>query len=257
PVIGPMARTVSDAALLLSVMAGPDRRDPLTLADDPAVFASDLASDPGGLRVAFSEDLGFLPVERAVRKTFRAAQPLFDDIGCRVAAAHPDLRDAPEIFQTLRAYGFAASFGRFLEEHPDKLKDTVRWNTALGLELTGRDVARAQAGHLAVYRRMLRFFEDHDFLVLPSTQVLPFAKTEEWVREIEGVRFDNYLQWMEICGVITLTGCPVAAVPCGFSQDGLPVGLQIVGPPGEDLAVLRLAHAFEEAAPFAAQPPPF
>lgn len=256
PVLGPMGRTVADAALLLSVMAGFDRRDPLSLTDDPHVFASDLSSDPKGLRIAWSEDLGFLPVEGAVREIFRSARPHLEGMGCRVEDSHPDLRDAPEIFQTLRAHGFAASFGRFLEEHPDKLKDTVRWNTARGLALSARDVARAEAGHLAVYRRMLGFFAQHDFLVLPSAQVLPFPKTVEWVREIEGVVFENYLQWMEICGVITLTGCPVAAMPCGFSAEGLPVGLQIVGPPGADLAVLKLARAFEQAAPFASQPPP-
>lgn len=255
PVLGPMGRTVADAALLLSVMAGFDQRDPLSLTDDPQVFASELSADPAGLRIAWSEDLGFLPVEGAVRDTFRAARPQFEGMGCRVEDTHPDLRDAPEIFQTLRAYGFAASFGRFLAEHPDKLKDTVRWNTARGLALSAQDVARAEAGHLAVYRRMLGFFEQHDFLVLPSAQVLPFPKTVEWVREIEGVAFENYLQWMEICGVITLTGCPVAAMPCGFSAEGLPVGLQIVGRPGADLAVLKLARAFEAAAPFASQPP--
>ncbi|MGE0621379.1 MAG: amidase [Pseudomonadales bacterium] len=255
PVLGPMGRTVADTALLLSVMAGFDSRDPLSRTDDPAVFATDLTSDPAGLRIAWSEDLGFLPVAPAVREVFRSARRFFDDLGCRVETAHPDLRDAPAIFQTLRAHGFAASFGSFLEEHPDKLKDTVRWNTALGLSLSAREVARAEAGHLAVYRRMLDFFERYDFLVLPSAQVLPFPKTVEWIREIEGVAFENYLQWMEICGVITLTGTPVAAMPCGFSAEGLPVGLQIVGPPGADLAVLKLARAFEQAAPFAATAP--
>jgi amidase len=255
PVLGPMGRTVADTALLLSVMAGFDRQDPLSLTEDPAVFATDLSSDPAGLSIAWTEDVGFLPVEGAVRETFRASIRHFEDLGCRIEAAHPDLRDAPAIFQTLRAASFAASFGRFLEEHPDQLKDTVRWNTALGLSLSATEVARAEMGHLALYRRMLEFFEQHDFLILPSTQVLPFPKTVEWIREIEGVVFENYLQWMEICGVITLTGCPVAAMPCGFSAHGLPVGLQIVGPPGSDLAVLKLAHAFERAAPFAGRVP--
>ncbi len=255
PVLGPMGRTVADTALLLSVMAGFDPRDPLSLGDDPTMFASDLESDPKGLSIAWSEDLSFLPVAPPVRETFTAARRYFDDLGCRVENDHPDLRDAPEIFQILRARGFAAAYGSFLETHPEKLKDTVRWNTGLGLALSAREVTRAETGHLAVYRRMLKFFEHHDFLVLPSAQVLPFPKTEEWVREIEGVVFENYLQWMEICGTITLTGCPVAAMPCGFSAEGLPVGLQIVGRPGADLAVLKLARAFEQAAPFAAMPP--
>ncbi|MGD8415627.1 MAG: amidase [Pseudomonadales bacterium] len=260
PVLGPMGRTVADAALLLSVMAGFDPRDPLARHEDPQAFAGDLDADVSGWRIAWSEDLGFLPVAAAVRETFRTAQAHFSDLGCRVVEAEPDLTDAPEIFRTLRALSFAAAFGRYLQEQPEKLKDTVRWNTALGLALTAEEVARAEAGHTALYRRALAFFEDHDFLVLPTTQVLPFPKTEEWVREIDGVVCRDYLQWMESCCLITLTGAPAISMPCGFSAGGpephgLPVGLQIVGRPGADLAVLRLAQAFERAAPFGRQTP--
>ena len=257
PVLGPMGRTVADAALLLSVMAGPDDRDPLAREEDPAVFTAGLDSDPTGLRIAWTEDLGFLPVEKAVREVFLATRPVFEAMGCRIEEKAPDLRDAPAIFQTLRAHQFAAAFGQFYAEHREKLKDTVQWNIARGIDLSAEEVARAQAGHTAIYRRMLSFFEDWDFLVLPTTQVLPFPKTQEWVREIEGVTFENYLQWMEICSAITLTGCPVISMPCGFSANGLPVGLQIVGPPGDDLAVLRLARAFEEAAPYGQHLPVF
>lgn len=259
-VLGPMGRTVADTALLLSVMAGFDPRDPLARHEDPRAFAADLDADVNGWRIAWSEDLGFLPVASAVRETFRTARAHFTDLGCRVVEAEPDLTDAPEIFRTLRALSFAASFGRYLEEPPEKLKETVRWNATLGLALTAEEIARAETAHTALYRRTLGFFEDHDFLVLPTTQVLPFPKTEEWVREIDGVVCRDYLQWMESCCLITLTGAPAISLPCGFSvggqgPHGLPVGLQIVGRPGADLEVLRLARAFERAAPFGRQAP--
>lgn len=254
-VLGPMGRTVADVGLLLSVMAGPDPRDPLSLQDDPTAFVNDLKADMSGMRIAWSEDLGFLPVQADVRQTFARAQSHFDSIGCVLDDSIPDLRDAPEVFQTLRAHAFAGSFATVFESQRQLFKDTIQWNTEKGLAQTGVEVARAEAAHTSIYRRMLGFFESHDFLVLPTTQLTPFPKTEEWVREIEGEQFENYLQWMEICSVISVTGAPVAAMPCGFTEAGLPVGLQIVGRPGADLSVLRMARAFEEAAPFASQQP--
>lgn len=254
-VLGPMGRTVADVALLLSVLAGADRRDPLSLQDDPGVFAGDLNKDQKGTRIGWTEDLGFLPVEAEVREAFRSARSYFAALGCVVEDTAPDLRDAPEAFQTLRAHSFAGSFAAIFESQRDKLKDTVQWNTEKGLAQTGTEVALAEARHTNIYRRMLGFFESQDYLVLPTAQVLPFPKTQEWVREIEGVQFDNYLQWMEICCVISVTGCPTISMPCGFSGSGLPVGLQIVGPPGADLEVLKMGRAFEQAAPFAEQLP--
>jgi amidase len=214
------------------------------LSDDPSVFANVEGGESLGRKIAWSEDLGFLPVDGAVRASFAAARQGFLDIGCIVEEAAPDLRDAPAAFQTLRAHGFAAQFADYYDHERDKLKDTVQWNTEKGLTQTAREIGRAELDHTAIYRRMVAFFEEYDFLVLPTTQVLPFPKELDWVREIEGVTFENYLQWMEICTAISVTGCPSISVPCGFS-DGLPVGLQIVGPPGADLAVLKMAHAFE------------
>ncbi|TNF90187.1 MAG: amidase, partial [Gammaproteobacteria bacterium] len=257
-VLGPMGRTVADVARLLSVMAGADPRDPVSRADDPAVFAGDLAEDQSGRKVAFTEDLGFLPVAEEVRVVFRSARPYFESLGCHVDQAAPDLKDAPEVFQTLRAHSFAGSFGSIYESSQrHKLKDTVQWNVQKGLSQSGIEVARAEIAHTTIYRRVLAFFEDWDFLVLPSTQVLPFPKDEDWVREIEGTRFENYLQWMEICSAITVTGCPSISMPCGFSPEGLPVGLQIVGPPLADLKVLKMARAFEAATGVAAKAPSF
>ncbi len=257
-VLGPMGRTVEDVGLLLSVMAGADPGDPLSRPEDPGVFAEPLEADQKGKRIAFTEDLGFLPVAGPVRAVFRSAGSRFEELGARVEPAWPDLMDAPHIFQTLRAHAFAGSFAHVYEsDQRDQLKDTVQWNVARGLAQSAVDVARAETGHTAVYRRMLSFFEDWDFLVLPSTQVPPFPKTQDWVREIEGTRFENYLQWMEICSVITVTGCPSISMPCGFTDEGLPVGLQIVGPPLADLALLQMARAFESVTGFADRVPQF
>jgi amidase len=257
PVLGPMARSVSDAALLLSVMAGSDPGDALSLDQDPGIFAASLATGTEGLRVASSVDLGFLPVHPAVRGVFEESAELLTALGCHVAQAAPDLKDAPEIFQTLRAQGFLAKYADHFENVRDQLKDTVLWNIEKGLDQSTTDVAQAEQAHRALFQRMLEFWEDFDFLILPATQVPPFSKELDWVREIEGRQFTNYLQWMEICTVISLTGCPAISVPGGFTADGLPIGLQIVGPPRQDLAVLKLAHAFEGATGFGQQEPDY
>jgi amidase len=259
PVLGPMARNVADLALLLAAMAGPDPRDPLSLTAEPADFGRPLEEALPGPRprVAWSADLGFLPLASEVRDVFESARGHFEEAGCRVVDAAPDLRDAPDVFQTLRAHGFVGRFAGYYAEQRDRLKDTVQWNTRRGLEQTTAEVAHAEAQHTVIYRRMLAFFADHDYLVLPATQVLPFDKTQDWVREIEGVRFENYLQWMEICSVITLSGAPVLAMPCGFSSAGLPVGLQIVGRPGRDLEVLALGQAYERVTGYAAKEPDY
>lgn len=250
-VLGPMARSVADAALLLSVMAGADARAPLSLGDDPKTFAADLERDPTGVRIAWTPDLGFLPVSAEVRAVTATAPVVFAGLGCEVSTAAPDLRDAPEVFQTLRAHLFAARFGDIYRAHPEMFKETVQWNVERGLALRGEEVGRAELAHTQIFLRMLKFFEQHDFLILPSSQVAPFDKDIEWIREIEGVRFDNYLQWMEVCSLITLTGCPAISVPCGFTPRGLPVGLQIVARPGADFQLLQIARAFEAATGYA------
>jgi amidase len=211
------------------------------------VFAAPLTRDLRGVRIAWTPDLGFLPVAAAVRAVTAGAPRVFESLGCRVEAAAPDWRDGPEIFQTLRAHLFAASFAGLYRSAPDQLKDTIRWNTERGLALSAEAVGRAELAQTRMYRRTLAFFEHHDLLIAPTTQVAPFAKTIDWVREIDGQAFDNYLQWMESCAIVSLTGCPAISVPCGFTADGLPVGLQIVGPPRADLAVLQAAAAFEQA----------
>ncbi|MBM3791432.1 MAG: hypothetical protein FJW35_13950, partial [Acidobacteria bacterium] len=199
PVLGPMARTVQDAALLLSVMAGPDPRDPISLPEPGSVFLAPLERSFRGTRLAYSPDLGQFPVQKAVTDVIEKALPVFRDLGCDVEQSHPDFRDAAEIFQVLRASDYAFSRGAELEKHRDLLKDTVVWNIEQGLKLSALDVSRAQALRAALYQRVREFLERCRFLLLPVSQVAPFPVEVEWVREINGVRMETYIDWMKSC----------------------------------------------------------
>ena len=244
---GPLARTVEDVALMLSAVAGPDRRAPLSLAEDPAIFARPLGRDVAGLRVAWSPTLGGLPVDRRVAAVVAAQRAVFEGLGCNVEEAEPDLTDADEVFETLRAWDFELGLGQHLDEHPDLLKQTVVWNIEQGRALSGPDVGRAERLRTLLYERVRSFFERYDALVLPVSQVPPFPIEEEYPTAIEGVPMESYIAWMRSCSRITATGCPAISVPAGFTPEGYPTGLQIVGPPRADRLVLEVAYAFQEA----------
>jgi amidase len=244
---GPMARTVADVALMLSAIAGLDARAPLSLGDPGAGFAHIPARDLRGLRVAWSPDLGGLPVDGRVAAAFAAQRAAFEGLGCRVEEATPDLADADEIFVTLRALMYELGHSERLDQHRDKLKDTVIWNIEQGRRLTGPQVARAMRLHGALLERVRAFFERFDCLVLPVSQVPPFPIEQPYVTEINGVQLGSYLEWMRSCYWISVTCCPSIAVPAGFTPEGLPVGLQIVGRPRGERELLSVALAYESA----------
>ena len=244
---GPMARNVSDCALLLSVQAGADQRDPMSIHEDATTFRQPLEHDFRGTRAGWTADLGFLPVEKAVADTCAATLPRWANCGFDVDDSYPDIQGSMECFKTLRASYYAQFGGALLESHRHLMKDTVIENIEAGLRLSGTDITAADAARTQLNQNVLAFFEDHDFLILPSTQVQPFDVETEWVREIEGQSLNNYLDWMSICCVITTFGLPAISVPCGFTDKGLPVGLQIVGGPRDDLGVLRAAFALEQS----------
>ena len=244
---GPMARTVEDIALLMQVMAGPDARAPLALTDPGALFAQPLARDLRGTRVAWSPDVGGLPFDPCVPAALAHAPGVFADLGCHVEQATPDFTDAHEAFTTLRAAAFQERFSRLLETSRHLLKDTIIQNTEEGLRLTGADLNRAEVQRTALYHRLRVFFERYDYLILPVSQVPPFDVTEPWVRSIAGVPMPTYMDWMKSCYYLSPLGLPAISVPCGFTPDGLPVGLQIVGRIRDDVGVLQLAYGFEQA----------
>lgn len=249
-VTGAMGRTVRDVALQLSAIAGPDPRVPSALPFPPDVFKTDLTREFNGVRVAWSQDLGGYPVESIITSVCNAQRHVFADLGCAVDDADPDLSDADDIFQVMRAYSFAHRHQPHLQNHRDKLKQTVIWNAEQGLTLSALDIAQAEAKRTALFGRLAQFFEQYDFICVPTTQVPPFSIDQEYPTEINGKELATYIDWMGLCYAITVTGCPSISVPCGFTPDGLPVGLQIVGRPHADVDVLQLAHAFEQATRF-------
>jgi amidase len=248
---GPMGRTVADVALQMSVLAGPDPRVPISLSEDPTSFAAPLPTSLAGLRVAWAPDLGGrVTVDPAITSVLASSVGVFTDLGASVDEDCPDLSGADDVFGTLRAWLFDTTFGEVGRRNPDKVKESIRWNAEMGAKLTGADLARAEIAHTKLYERMVAFFERYDVLLAPTTQVLPFPVELEYPTEIGGVPQENYLEWMRSCTIISATGCPALSVPGGFTPDGLPVGLQIIGAPRADRRVLEVGHAFEQATRF-------
>ncbi len=253
---GPMARDVSDCALLLSVQAGPDERDPLSIQEPGETFRQSLQRDFSGARIGWTADLGMLPVEKAVVDTCAGTLSHWQDIGFTVEHRYPNLDGAMDSFKTLRASYYAQFGGPLLKTHGHLMKDTVIENIEHGLRLKGTDITHADAVRTELFQNLLAFFQDHEFLVLPSTQVQPFDVETDWVSSIEGTGLDSYLDWMSICCIISTFGLPAISVPAGFSDAGLPVGIQIVGKPRDDLGVLQAAYALEQTTGFGQQRPP-
>ena len=243
---GPLARTVTDAALMLSAIAGPDARAPISLSEPGGVFRPPLDGDVAGAAVAWSRDLGGLPVDPRVTAVIDAQRGTFERLGCAVEDAEPDMAGAGEVFQAWRAWYFELYYGALLDRHRDAMKDTVVWNIEAGRRLTGPQLGAAARAWSALLDRTSRFMARYDYLVLPVSQVPPFDVDQPYVTEINGVRMDTYLDWMSSCAYISVLGLPAISVPCGFTSDGLPVGVQIVGRQHDDLGVLRLAYAFEQ-----------
>ena len=252
---GPMARTVQDAALMLSAIAGPDPRAPIAIREPGSRFAQPLARDFGGVKIAWSRDFGEVPVDSRVTSTLDAQRDTFKALGCIVEDGEPDFSDADEVFKTIRAWSFAVKFAPMLDEHRDQLKEAIIWNTEMGLKLSALQIGQAEAKRTALYHRVREFMQTYDFMIFPVSQVPPFDITQEYVTEINGVQIPNYIDWMKSCYYISSLGLPAISVPCGFTEDGLPVGVQIVGRHQDDFGVLQLAHAFEQATEFWKQRP--
>ena len=244
---GPMARTVEDTALLLSVMAGPDDRCPIALSEPGQLFRQPLERDFKGVRIAWSRDFGELPVDPRVTTALAAARPVFEALGCVVDETQPAFTEADEVFKVLRASSFAATYADLFAKRREDMKDTVIWNIEEGLALNALDVGRAEVKRTTLYQRLRQFLETYEYLILPVSQVPPFDVTKPYVTEINGVPMATYIDWMKSCYYISVTGLPAISVPCGFTPEGLPVGLQIVARHQNDLGALQLAYAFEQA----------
>ncbi|TLS43734.1 amidase [Streptomyces montanus] len=254
---GPMARTVEDVALTLSVLAGPDERSPLALETPGSAFAGPLDDGVRGLRVAWSTDLGgAVPVDAEVTAALAPALDVFTDLGCVVEEACPDLSGADEVFLIERAWQMELAYGAVLDPHRHQMAADVVWNIGEGRRLTGPDLGRAQLLRAALYHRVREFFETYDLLLLPVSQVVPFDIRLPYPAAVDGTPMETYLDWMRSAYLVSATGCPALSVPAGFTPQGLPVGLQVVGPHRQDLAVLKAGHAFERATRTGERRPP-
>jgi amidase len=253
---GPLARSVGDAAFLLSVIAGPDPRDPACYPSDPSVFAQPLDRSFKGVRVAWCPDLGELPLDRTVRSVLEAQRRTFEDLGCITEEAHPALSGADETFLTFRSWRSWMLWGPLLEKHRQQMKPEAIGEIEAGARLSGTEVGRAMVQHGELLRRMRRFQERYPYIACAVNQVPPFDAKLDWPKEIEGVKMEHYIAWMKSAYWISATFCPAISVPAGFTAAGLPVGIQIVGRYRDDLGVLQLAHAFEQATGFGRTRPP-
>ena len=244
-VVGPMGRCAADAALLLGATAGAHPADPLTLREGAAGFLDPLDRDFTGVRVAWGGPLG-LPFDAAVLGAFDAARPGVESLRVALTPAEPDVRGADEVFRVLRGWHLASTVGDLVERGGDAVAEVLRGNVAYGRTVTAEQLARAQQRRSALLVAAAEFFAEHEFLVMPVSQVLPFDAELLWPREVGGEAMADYLGWMRSAYVISVLRVPAASVPCGFTMGGLPVGLQVVGRPGDDLGVLQLSHALEQ-----------
>src|SRR5450755_4729608 len=243
---GPMARNVEDIALLLDAMSGEHPADPLSLPLLPTSFLSAARSGNKPKRIAYSSDLGITPVDPEVAAITRKAAARFAEAGVIVEEAHPDLSEAHECFQVLRAFDFAISKEQLLRTHRDLLKPEVIWNVEEGLKLSVTQIAKAEAQRVAMTARTVAVFESYDLLLSPATIVAPFPIDNRYVAECAGKTFDNYVEWLGIVYAITLACCPALSLPCGFTASGLPVGLQMVAPPRGEAKLLAGAKVLED-----------
>ncbi|GAB3711476.1 amidase family protein [Nocardiopsis nanhaiensis] len=259
---GPMGRSVRDTALLMSTMVGMNHRDPVSVDDDPARYLAVAESAPGArigrqrVRAAWTADFnGFFPVSRSVLEVLEPVVAQLGDAGIEVEAAHPDIRGAKEAFRTLRGLQMLAALGPLEEKHPERLKDDARWNVQVGRDVTGDQAARAQQVQGLCFQRMAEFLPregagtttaGYDILITPTCQVTPFELGRRYPPEIDGTVMADYLEWMTLPSIISVTNHPAVSVPVGFTAEGHPVGLQVVGSYRNEAVLLDYAKRIED-----------
>jgi amidase len=246
-VSGPIARTVADVALFLSAIAGADLRSPLSINEDPAQFRAPLRKDFKGIRVAWWRGLGGIPFEPEIRRVIDGNRKIFEDLGCVVEEAEPDFTGVDEAFPLLRYVSNHSRYAPLVRQRPEWVKDTIKFEVEQAERATGPDVSRALARQAQMFNQGRQFFERYAYFVLPVTQVEPFDVNTPYPTEISGTPMSSYIDWMRSCWYVTMMSNPAVSVPAGFSATGLPVGLQIVGRHRDELRLLQLAHAFEQA----------
>jgi len=243
---GPMGRSVKDVALMLDAGKGFSIEDPLSFDSSYKSVLSKLDTSRIPTRVAFSEDLGIVPVSQEIRSITKKAVFSIQDLGIDVTDALPDFKGVLEAFRTLRGILLASMMNDLVKEHEsDILPDIIR-NVEVGHNTTSHDIIKAEITRKKISHSMVEFFKDNDFLICPTTSVSPFLVDEPFVKEIDGVKCQTYIDWFAITFALTMTSCPVISLPCGFTDEGLPVGIQIVGKPKREDELLAFSKLVED-----------
>ena len=252
---GPMARNVDDLALMLDAGVGHQIDDPLSFDHSGPSFVDILKKTNITKRVAFSPDLSIVSIEKEIAEICGAATRVFADIGAEVTDEIPDFTGVLEAFQTLRAVLFATMMEPILEQHRDKIAPEIIGNIERGLNIMPSQIFEAERVRIELFKKILAFFETHDFLICPAASIAPFSVDQRYVKEIDGKPCETYIDWFSITFALTMTSCPTISIPCGFTSEGLPVGIQIMGKPRGEAALLLVAKQFEQAIGIAAQLP--
>jgi len=250
-----MGRSATDVALLLSVIAGADARAPFSIEQYPAMFTQPLKRDFNGTRIAWLGNFdGYLAMQSGVLELCQKSFKAFESFGCTVEPAKPDFDMAKlwEAWLTLRHSLSAGGLAAFYNDPAKraKLKPEIQWEIEGGLKVTALEFQHASQIRSDWYRALLKLFQTYDYVLLPSAQVFPFDAQEHWPKEINGKKMDTYHRWMEVVIPATMAGVPAINVPVGFGPSGLPMGMQVIGKPHADWAVLQMVHAYEQAAPW-------
>jgi amidase len=244
---GPMARNVLDAALLLDAMAGWHVLDPVSLPAPPEPFLTTAQRKQKPKRIALSIDLGGVtPIDPATRAIVRQAADVLAEAGIEIVETCPDFHGVMDAFHVLRGLDYATGKSALLAHHRDKLKPDVIWNIEQGRAMTADRIGKAMLRRSRLYGEVAKFLAEYEFLLTPSACCPPNPIEERWVHEVDGHVFENYIGWLTLPAVITMSTCPALAIPAGFTSDGRPVGIQLVGAPRADAAVLSAGAAIEE-----------
>jgi amidase len=250
-----MARNVDDLALMLDAGVGHQIDDPLSFEHSGSSFVDILKGTDIPKRVAFSPDLSIVSMEKQIAEVCGGATKVFADIGAEVTDEIPDFTGVLEAFQTLRAVLFATMMEPIMQQHRDKIAPEIIGNIERGLNITPPQIFEAERIRIELFKKILDFFETHDFLICPAASIAPFPVDQRYVTEIDGKPCETYIDWFSITFALTMTACPTISVPCGFTSEGLPVGIQIMGKPRGEAALLLVAKRFEQAIGISAKLP--
>lgn len=246
-VLGPMARDSRDAALMLSGISGRDGRAPLSWVDDPAALAVTTTPDPAGLRLGWSPDAGGLPIDAEVRRVLSLARAALEAAGVEIVDLEPDLSGADECWEAIELFNFGSDGAARFEDGRSGFREDYLRNVREGRALTADAYAAALAHRTELFRRTAAVLGEVDAIVYPAAPVPAPPAEVEWVREIDGVHLERYFLWQRAACRLTVTGHPVLAAPAGFTETGLPVGMQLVGPSRGDARLLAIGAALEPA----------